>query len=100
MSPALEAFDPLLLSHVRLGVIAALLSRSQIAFSELKAMLGVTQGNLGLHLRKLEQAGYVAIDKSFVRRKPRTTCRITAAGRKAFLRHVDSLQRIAKNGSD
>jgi len=94
-SPPLEAFDPLLLSQVRLGVIAVLLERSSATFSELREALDVTQGNLGLHLAKLEQAQYLSIDKSFVQRKPRTTCRLTAKGRGAFLRHVEALRRIA-----
>jgi DNA-binding MarR family transcriptional regulator len=53
-------------------------------FTELKDVLEVTQGNLSIHLRKLEEAGYVAIDKSFVGRKPLTRVRLTEAGRAAF----------------
>jgi DNA-binding MarR family transcriptional regulator len=92
-------FDPLLLSQVRLGVVAVLVERDAATFPELKALLGVTQGNLGIHLRKLEDAGYVAIEKDFVDRKPRTTARLTAAGRAAFLAHVERLGRIAKGAS-
>jgi len=88
-------FDPLLLSEVRLGVISILISRPEAAFTELKALLELTQGNLGVHLQKLEQAGYVEVRKRFVGRRPRTTCRITDAGRRAFLEHVERLRRIA-----
>ena len=88
-------FDPLLLSQARLGIVTTLITRNEATFSDLKALLGLTQGNLGIHLRKLEGGGYVAIRKTFVHRKPRTTVRLTAKGRKAFLEHVENLGRIA-----
>jgi DNA-binding MarR family transcriptional regulator len=88
-------FDPLLLSQVRLGVVSVLLTRDEIAFPDLQALLGVTQGNLSTHLAKLEEAGYVRVEKSFVRRRPRTTIRLAAKGRRAFLDHVAKLGRIA-----
>ncbi|MBX9746373.1 MAG: transcriptional regulator [Hyphomonadaceae bacterium] len=63
----------------------AYLADAEVAeFTELKTLLDVTQGNLSVHLRKLEEAGYVSIDKSFIDRKPLTRARITDAGRKAF----------------
>ncbi len=95
MTKADEPFDPVLLSQARLGVVAVLMTRREAAFTDLKALLGVTQGNLGTHLARLEAAGYVAVDKRFVQRKPRTTYRLTAAGRHAFLAHVARLERIA-----
>jgi DNA-binding MarR family transcriptional regulator len=88
-------FDPLLLSQVRLGVVSVLLARDEITFPDLQALLQVTQGNLSTHLAKLEEAGYVRIDKSFVHKRPRTTIRLAARGRKAFLEHVAKLARIA-----
>ncbi len=96
MTPEPNRFDGLLLSEARLGIITVLMSRKAATFSDLKALLGMTQGNLGLHLQKLEDAGYVLVKKEFVKRKPRTTCRIAAKGRKAFLEHVDRLRRIAE----
>jgi DNA-binding MarR family transcriptional regulator len=84
---------------VRLGVISVLMSRREATFSDLKALLGLTQGNLGIHLKKLEEADYIKIKKEFVRNKPRTTCRITARGRKAFLGHVEQLERIARGNA-
>ena len=95
-----SAFDPLLLSQVRLGIMSVLLSRAAASFSDLKALLTLTQGNLGIHLQKLEEGGYVSIKKEFVKRKPKTTCRITAKGRKAFLRHVTQLEEIAKKSHE
>jgi DNA-binding MarR family transcriptional regulator len=91
-------FDPVLLSRVRLGVISVLVSREEATFPELKSLLGVTQGNLTIHLRKLEEAGYVTIDKSFVDKKPRTSVSLAPAGRKAFLSHVEALGQIAGEG--
>lgn len=90
-----NAFDPHLLSRVRLGVISVLMTRRDATFPDLKALLDVTQGNLGTHLKRLEEAGYIAIRKHFVDDRPTTTCRITAAGRRAFLEHVATLKRIA-----
>ncbi|MCG3135199.1 MAG: hypothetical protein HMLKMBBP_02705 [Planctomycetes bacterium] len=84
-------WDAVLLSPVRLGVVTALLARGEATFSELRELLSVTQGNLGIHLRKLEEAGYVAVEKEFVDRKPRTTCRLTRRGRAALLAHVAAL---------
>ena len=65
---------------------------------DLKSLLELTQGNLTVHLQKLEDAGYVAVKKEFVDRKPRTTCKITAKGRRAFHKHIEQLQAIAGGG--
>jgi DNA-binding MarR family transcriptional regulator len=89
-------FDSVLLSEVRLGAVSLLATRGPTSFPDLKALLRVTQGNLGTHLQKLEDAGYVAIEKSFVDRRPRTLARLTPAGRAALLRHVQELQRVLK----
>ena len=94
-----KPFDPLLLSQARLGVISTLMSRREASFSDLKTLLGLTQGNLGIHLQKLEEAGYVSVRKQFVKRKPKTTCSITRKGRGAFLRHVEQLDKIVR-GAD
>jgi DNA-binding MarR family transcriptional regulator len=93
------SFDPLLLSQVRLGIVSVLMTRPQASFPDLKGLLGLTQGNLGTHLGKLEEGGYVTVRKSFVRRKPRTTVRLTRAGRRAFLAHVALLEKIARQGT-
>jgi DNA-binding MarR family transcriptional regulator len=93
------AFDPLLLSQVRLGIVSVLMTRPEASFVDLKSLLGLTQGNLGIHLRKLEDAGYVTVIKAFVKRKPKTTCQLTAGGRKAFLAHLDILESIAREAA-
>jgi DNA-binding MarR family transcriptional regulator len=95
--PSPEKFDALLLSEVRLGVVTVLLTRGEVSFSDLKAILGLTQGNLGVHLTKLEEGAYVTIRKAFVDKRPRTTCKLTAKGRKAFLKHVERLRGIAED---
>lgn len=92
-------FDSLLISQVRLGVVSVLMSRKQATFSDLRIILGLTQGNLGAHLKKLEQAKYIEVQKEFVNRTPKTTCVITDKGRKAFIDHVKQLESIAKSGS-
>ena len=91
-------FDPMLMSQARLGVISVLVSRKDATFTDLKELLGLTQGNLTVHLQKLEGAGYVHVEKEFVRRRPRTTLSITPAGRAAFLRHLEQLKAIADEG--
>lgn len=92
-------FDELLLSSVRLGVVTALFGRGAMSFSDLKDLLALTQGNLGIHLQKLADGGYVSIEKEFIERKPRTTARLTPAGRAAFLSHVRRLDRVARRGT-
>lgn len=91
-----HSYDSVLLSQVRLGIVTVLITRKDATFSDLKSLLGLTQGNLGIHLQKLEEAGYVATKKAFVKRKPRTTVRITPKGRDAFLRHVEQLEKVAR----
>ena len=85
---------------VRLRVMAALVTlepADEVDFSYLRDLLEVTDGNLGAHLRKLEEAGYIAVNKTFVERKPRTYVSATAEGRKVFQEHVAALQSILKS---
>ena len=85
--------DDVIHGRMRLGIMAYLADAEVADFSELKKVLDATQGNLSDHLRKLEDAGFIAIEKSFLNRKPLTRARITGAGRKAF---ADYLKAIAK----
>ena len=85
---------------VRLRVMAALVTLdtgNEVDFTYLRDLLDVTDGNLGAHLRKLEEAGYIAVNKTFVERKPRTYVSATAEGRKVFREHVAALESILKN---
>jgi DNA-binding MarR family transcriptional regulator len=86
--------DEVIHGRLRLGVMAYLANVEVADFNELKALLEVTQGNLSVQLRKLEDAGYVAIEKGFLGRKPRTQIRITPAGRKAFAAYLDALGKL------
>jgi DNA-binding MarR family transcriptional regulator len=88
--------DELLLSKVRLGVVAELLNYDWVAFSELARSLDVTGGNLGAHLNKLVEAGYIDEEKSFVKRRPQTRYRLSQRGRDAFAAHVSQLQALLK----
>ena len=94
-------FDELIHQPVRLQIMAALNSldeESQLDFGTLRDLLGVTDGNLATHLRKLEDAGYVRITKTFVGRRPRTYVSITPEGRRAFSEHVQALREILGEG--
>ncbi len=88
--------DELLLSRVRLGVVAELLNFEWVAFSELARGLNVSNGNLGAHVSKLVEAGYIEEEKSFVNRRPLTRYRLTKRGRDAFAVHVSELQSLLR----
>jgi len=84
---------------VRLRIMAALTALKEgdeVDFTYLRGLLEVTDGNLGAHLRKLEEAGFIQIDKVFEERKPHTYLSATAAGRKVFQEHVAALETILK----
>jgi DNA-binding MarR family transcriptional regulator len=91
--------DDILLSKIRLGIIAELLTADWIAFSELMRALQVSNGNLGAHLAKLIEAGYIDEEKTFVNRRPQTRYRLTQRGRDAFVAHVEQLQALLKASS-
>ena len=86
--------DELLLSKIRLSVIAALLTSKWVAFRELARVTETTNGNLGAHIAKLVAAGYICEEKSFVKRRPQTRYRLAPAGRNAFARHLREMQRL------
>lgn len=82
---------------IRLRIMAALVALetdNTVDFTYLRDLLELTDGNLGAHLRRLEEADYIAIDKTFVERKPRTFIGATPEGRKAFQEHVEALESI------
>ena len=89
--------DDIIHQPLRLRIMAALNAlpmATGLEFSTLKKLTGATDGNLGAHIETLSKAGYVAVEKAFVGRKPQTKVAATAAGRAAFARHVASLQEI------
>ena len=93
--------DRVIHERVRLAIVSALAGAPSLTFNELKALLEITDGNLSVHARKLEDAGFVACDKTFVDRVPRSEYRLTAAGRRAlddYLRHMEALiQRVRES---
>jgi DNA-binding MarR family transcriptional regulator len=91
--------DELLLSKIRLGIVAELLTAQWVTFSELQRALDVSQGNLGAHLAKLVDGGYVREEKLFANRRPQTRYLLTAHGRGAFAEHVAELQSILHGGT-
>jgi DNA-binding MarR family transcriptional regulator len=90
----IDRIDEVIHGRLRLGVMAFLSTAGTAEFGELKARLSATDGNLSVHLRKLEEAGYVAIDKSFAGRKPLTRITLTEAGRTAFIGYLDAMTRL------
>jgi DNA-binding MarR family transcriptional regulator len=91
--------DRLIHERLRLGILSALAAEKSLTFSELKALLGPTDGNLSVHARKLEDANYITCEKGFEGRVPRSEYRITPAGRKAlekYLDHMETLIRVAR----
>ncbi len=94
--------DRLLHDRMRLGIVSALAAGNEMSFTDLKAALNATDGNLSVHARKLEEAGYVACTKTFSGRTPRTDYKLTASGRRAlekYLDHMDALIKAARRAS-
>ncbi|HYK42610.1 MAG TPA: transcriptional regulator [Thermoanaerobaculia bacterium] len=83
--------------RLRLAIVSALAANETLSFRELKSLLQATDGNLSVHARKLEDAGYVACEKSFEGRVPKTEYRLTAQGRRAFERYIDHLEALVRN---
>ena len=104
-APASEiatSLDRLLHDRMRLGIVSALAAADgmSLSFSELKSALNATDGNLGVHARKLEEAGYLSCEKTFSGRTPRTEYALTASGRRAlekYLDHMDAIIRAARS---
>jgi DNA-binding MarR family transcriptional regulator len=86
--------DEVIHGRLRLGVMAYLADAEVADFTELKNALEATQGNLSIHLRKLQDAGYVTIEKSFLNLKPLTQVRLTEAGRQAFADYLEALSKL------
>lgn len=82
--------------RARLGIMSVLAARPALTFTELKSLLDLTDGNLSVHLRILEKAGYLEIEKKFVDRRPQTTVRVSRKGRIAFEHYVSVLEEIVR----
>jgi len=94
---ALPELDRLIHERMRLGIVSALAANETLAFNELKSLLRSTDGNLSVHARKLEDAGYVVCTKSFEGRMPKTAYRLTAEGRRALERYLGHLEAVLQH---
>jgi DNA-binding MarR family transcriptional regulator len=92
-----QALDSLIHSRIRLSVLAILSAVESAEFTWLRDQTGATDGNLGTHLRKLEEAGYVDVDKRIVDRKPLSRYRLTGRGREAFAAYVSQLENLLRD---
>lgn len=92
----LEQFNKVLESKIRLGLMSVLVVNESLSFNELKELLQLTDGNLASHLRALEEAGYVIVQKQFAGRKPLTTYKATDTGQKAFSNHLQVLENMIR----
>ena len=90
------SLDRVIHERMRLAIVSALAVNDTLTFNDLKRLLETTDGNLSVHARKLEDAKYVAVDKSFEGRMPKTEFRLTAAGRKAFEKYISHMESLIK----
>ena len=88
--------DKVIHERLRLGIISALAANEKLSFTELKNLLATSDGNISVHARKLEEAGYVTFEKSFKGRMPLTEYKITKEGRKALVRYLDHMEALIK----
>jgi DNA-binding HxlR family transcriptional regulator len=86
--------DPVIHSQIRLAVLSILMSVKSADFNYLKKTVGTTDGNLSIHLSKLEDSGYISVKKSFRGKKPHTTCSLTEKGRNAFSKYLSELEKF------
>jgi len=86
--------DRLIHERLRLGILSALSVNESLTFNELKKLLDTTDGNLSVHARKLEEAGYVACTKTFAGRMPRSDYKLSASGRRALERYLDHMEAL------
>lgn len=94
--PDRPKFDELILSKTRLGIIAALMGGDKLDFTYLRDVLKLSDGNLSIQIRKLEEAGYIKVQKVFVDRKPKTFCKMTRKGQKAVKNLIGKLESLIK----
>ncbi len=97
VEPALQTaldLDRLIHERMRLGIVSALAVNDHLSFNDLKRLLKTTDGNLSVHARKLEEAGYIACEKYFEGRVPKTEYRLAPPGRRALERYLDHMEAI------
>jgi len=99
-NPAADELDRLIHERIRLGIVAALAANEALTFAELRDVLKTTDGNLSVHARKLEEAGYIRVTKGFEDRKPRTEYRLTPKGRRALEQYLQQMEGILSAARD
>ena len=97
LAKTLTSLDKVLHEKTRLAVSTILFHKKKVDFNTLKRLLETSEGNLATHLRKLEQVGYIKVEKRFVGRKPQTLYQLTEKGKKAYRNYLDNLTKILKN---
>jgi len=93
-SSVADELDRLIHERIRLGIVSALAANDSLSFADLRDVLGTTDGNLSVHARKLEDAGYVRVSKGFEARKPKTEYSLTAKGRRALETYLAQMEQI------
>lgn len=97
--PFLE-LDRVIHEKGRLPIVSLLAAATSLSFTELRNELGMTDGNLAMHIKTLQEAGFVSVTKSYSNSRPLTTCSLTAAGRKAFANYIDLLEQIVRQARE
>jgi len=95
-----EELDRLIHERIRLGIVAALAANESLTFAELKDVLKTSDGNLSVHARRLEEAGYIKVTKGFEDRKPKTDYRLTPKGRRALETYLQQMEGILSQARD
>lgn len=88
----MKELNPVIHSQLRLSILSILMSVEEADFMYIKQQTDATMGNLSVQITKLEEAGYISVEKTFQGKRPRTICRMTDAGRKAFMEYVETLK--------
>ncbi len=92
--PVTDELDRVVHERIRLGIVSALAANDKLTFAELKEILHTSDGNLSVHARRLEEAGYIKVSKGFEDRKPKTEYRLTVKGKKALVTYLEKMESI------
>jgi DNA-binding transcriptional ArsR family regulator len=96
-APRPSALDRLIHDRTRLAIVSALAANATLSFTELKSLIGLSDGNLSVHARKLEEAGYLTCLKAFEGRMPKTEFKLTEAGHRALRQYLDHMEAIIRH---
>ncbi|NCI48695.1 transcriptional regulator [Sediminibacterium roseum] len=96
MKNPIEHLNKIFDSRIRLGIMSAVLVNNEVSFNDLKELIQVTDGNLASHLKTLEEAAYIKVNKGFIGRKTNTTYAVTKSGEKAFKHHLEALEKMIR----